>query len=270
MNTILRNIKWGRNSIKIGYNFIDKLLIFFNVILYLNIKKKLKTNKSSLWRLKFPVYIKYNNKKVKVNFFYELVFFSGNADEKKFIDILLNPKYSKLLDLGLNVGRVSYCFLKFNSNAKKAVGFDANPNNINLVNNFILKNNFLKNRLKAINLGVSDKKDKLLFYYNDENDGCGSFIKSNTKFKQEIDVVNIDSYFKKDKFDFDLVKIDVEGFELNVLKGMKIILKKNKIDILIEMWDLKKYKDVDSYLKSLKLDYEITKLGSIDYLIKIK
>ena len=64
-------------------------------------------------------------------------------------------------------------------------------------------------------------------------------------------------------------KIDVEGHELDVLKGMINILKKNKLILQIEIFD-SEYKKVNSFLK--KNDYhQINKIfsdGKNDYYFK--
>ena len=46
------------------------------------------------------------------------------------------------------------------------------------------------------------------------------------------------------------IKIDVEGFEVNVLRGIKNTLKNNKCLIQIEIWN-ENYDSVHNYFKSL-------------------
>ena len=68
----------------------------------------------------------------------------------------------------------------------------------------------------------------------------------------KVDMVKLDSYFKiKPTF----IKIDVEGYEYEVLKGAKKILKtRPKLEIEIHTDDLPKYNTkVDEILKSIDL-----------------
>ncbi len=46
----------------------------------------------------------------------------------------------------------------------------------------------------------------------------------------------------------DVIKIDVEGFELNVLKGAQNILKKSSPLLIIEITDKKKKKPIKDFL----------------------
>jgi hypothetical protein len=54
-----------------------------------------------------------------------------------------------------------------------------------------------------------------------------------------------------------LIKIDVEGHELSVLDGLKVLLNKNKCMILIEIGD-EKFEEVNKYLieKNFKINFK--------------
>jgi FkbM family methyltransferase len=69
-----------------------------------------------------------------------------------------------------------------------------------------------------------------------------SFEKSNTannKFspqsKQSVSCISIDDYVKQNRLNIDLVKIDVQGFELEVLQGTVLTLTQQKPLILMEI-----------------------------------
>ncbi len=55
------------------------------------------------------------------------------------------------------------------------------------------------------------------------------------------------------------LKVDVEGSEIDVLNGLKNLLKKNKVFLQIEIFD-KNYQKVNNFLKinNFKLDNKIT------------
>jgi hypothetical protein len=81
----------------------------------------------------------------------------------------------------------------------------------------------------------------------------------------QVDTTTIDSYSKKNCECVDLLKIDVEGKELKVIKGAEETIKKEKPNILVEIHPnyLKKEKVKPGYIAK-KLDnmgYEIYKLG---------
>jgi len=62
-----------------------------------------------------------------------------------------------------------------------------------------------------------------------------SFLENRKKYDkiENIKVVNLDNFLRKEK-KIDFIKIDVEGFEFQVLKGIKNILKIKKPKMVIE------------------------------------
>ena len=75
-----------------------------------------------------------------------------------------------------------------------------------------------------------------------------------------------------DKYNFkniSIIKIDVEGHEINVLNGALNTILKNKPKILIEVWNRpKKKKEFLEFMK--KINYKIKKISGEDYLCSPK
>lgn len=114
-----------------------------------------------------------------------------------------------------------------------------------VVENFkVLKESYyLNNNLTFVNAAVSNINGSA--YFNEVNiAGSGSILKPNTFSKKSwpikvkkkflVSVVKLDTYCKINKSYPDILWIDVQGLELEVLKGAKSILKKVEI-ILIEI-----------------------------------
>jgi FkbM family methyltransferase len=89
-------------------------------------------------------------------------------------------------------------------------------------------------------LAIGDKnKSSTINLYHELNEGSSSII---SKYKysnkiQKIIIKSLDNFYKKKKFNFkiDLIKIDVEGYELKVLDGMMNLINGRKINkILVE------------------------------------
>lgn len=115
----------------------------------------------------------------------------------------------------------------------------------------ILYKNFKNNRnLKLFNIALGDKKAKLKFYIN-KLTSTSTFSRSkNTSFlkiknfilnsknsyidKYYVKTKKLDEIFANKKIFNIFLKIDVEGFEFNVLKGAKKTLSKKVKYILIE------------------------------------
>ena len=96
------------------------------------------------------------------------------------------------------------------------------------------KNN---NNIFLNNLGVGSVNEIREFYQID-NGGRSSFLKStvddvNNQKKINTKLITIDSYLKNNKIKkINLLKIDVQGFEDEVLNGAKEILKNQNIDVI--------------------------------------
>ncbi len=99
--------------------------------------------------------------------------------------------------------------------------------------------NILKENLKHIdknitrnvninNLGLGSKKEKKYFY--DYDGGNGTFCPPNSELTPSdisYDVIRLDDYAKENKIEHvDFIKIDVEGYEFEVLKGAGDLLHK--------------------------------------------
>lgn len=88
-------------------------------------------------------------------------------------------------------------------------------------------------------LALSDKFQQLQLEKNEDTDAAGSVIKNlrpNYFNKQETILgIDLDSLPLNNKIGF--IKIDVEGAELEVLLGMKNMLKKDRPMITYEIFD---------------------------------
>ena len=123
----------------------------------------------------------------------------------------------------------------------------------------MLRDNIDLNRhlnITPLNLALDQGNFRKKIYQFSDNHGASSLrkLKKNFEYSQNLKTTNLDSLkkiidFKKVKF----IKIDVEGYELNVLKGMKLLIK-NKIFIFFEYnfksLGKKLSKDLIKYLSS--------------------
>ena len=158
--------------------------------------------------------------------------YSSNWIIKKFS----NQNSLCFIDIGANFGWYTCLFSIIGGENSKIFSVEPSPDNL-----FFLKKNIYKNKLKNISLiecAIGDKENSLpLYFANPKNPGAHSLIKdtpqqdSITNYSK-VDVNTLDSLFK-DLEIIHLMKIDIEGFELNALKGGLKTLKKVQ-NLLIE------------------------------------
>ncbi len=91
---------------------------------------------------------------------------------------------------------------------------------------------FKNKKNKVINLGVFSKKCKKKLYISNQNRGENSLYKNSIHdYQLNINLETIDNIIKNKKINF--IKIDTQGSEIEILKGMRKTLKK-KINLILE------------------------------------
>lgn len=170
----------------------------------------------------------------------QCIFYGQKYYENDYLDYLCDEwhggiigkvvKDGTILDIGSNIGnhslffllergaRFSYCF----EPAKET--FDILKKNMEI--------NHLESRTKLFHAGVGAGSGK----------GCIAFSrKKNTAYTQiemqdngDLEIIGIDDLNIKRKINF--IKVDVEGFELEVIKGMVNTLEKDRPMMMIEIW----------------------------------
>ena len=125
-------------------------------------------------------------------------------------------------------------FARLVGDTGKVYSFEPDPRNFLLLEKNVQINNYSNVLLEK--KAVSNKSQKSQLYMT-EFTPVSSMHKGNSSIIDEIDidVVTLDDYFKINPIRPDFIKIDIEGYELNALKGMKSILQSSdKTKIMIE------------------------------------
>jgi len=173
----------------------------------------------------------------------EFIEIDGNKmflDKKDFLDLSLNGVYEKfetecvkkiikkgdvVLDIGANIGYYTLIFAKLVGEKGKVFAFEPEPDNF-----AILKKNVQVNSYKNVVLvqkALSDEMGRAKLYLADENKGDHRIFDSgDERIAIEIDVIRLDDYFKDFDGIINFIKMDVQGTEHKVIKGMPLLLSK--------------------------------------------
>ncbi len=89
------------------------------------------------------------------------------------------------------------------------------------------------NSIKQFKMGFGDKNETIKIYFDDEAQGsAGAFIKD-AKYSEEIQVYTIDNFCQINKIEkISFLKMDVQGYEYNILVGAKEMLKNGRIECI--------------------------------------
>lgn len=150
--------------------------------------------------------------------------------ERELTKYLLNKKPDFFVDVGAHIGRFSTLLAKNGSNV---VAIEPGSSNYKQLCKNILFNNL--NNIKTLNIGCSDKEGIGTLTMGEGYTGQNTFLKSNYKNVEEVKLRKLDNIIKRKMSSKDAIKIDVEGFEIKVLKGMKRILKTQNPIIIAEI-----------------------------------
>jgi FkbM family methyltransferase len=210
-----------------------------------------------------------------LNFFINIIDLKGKKKIINFFKKTLNEKYLTVIDVGAHKGETIDLFMK-NFNVSKIYAFEANPLMFDKIKKKVDHKNY-KNKIIIFNTGLGEKEEiKNLNIFNDTSSSTFKSInKNNNYFKRKkfiLSLFNLTNIFfhrevsceikPLEKFNFmkqekniDILKIDTEGYEYNVLKGIKLEqFKKIRYIYFEHHYDLminKNYKftDINQFLK---------------------
>lgn len=201
----------------------------------------------------------------------------GDYHELNIIKKLSNSNKLLFIDCGCNYGFYSFYTASL-SEKNEIISVEASKNTLDEFTKNLNLNSF-KN-INYFNNAVSDSIGKNISFHESINDWESSQIHSNFKFSLETRVRSItinkllENYFFNDYVV--IIKLDIEGNEINAIKGALEVIKKSDPLIIIEF---SKYifENVDNidYLKNflVKYDYSIFDVNynkkSLDNVLKM-
>lgn len=155
-----------------------------------------------------------------------------------------------ILDIGSNIGNHTLYFL-LERGASFSHCFEPAKDTFAILEKNI-EINKLQKYTKLYNVGVGKSRGNAFISKSKEKNTA--YTEITLKEDGDIQVVSIDELDIKDKISF--VKIDVEGFENDVLKGMIKTIERDSPFIMIEIWK-RNYSEVESLFNSIGYKVEL-------------
>ena len=185
------------------------------------------------------------------------------------IEVLTGLKSGAVLDIGGNVG-VFLVKLRVLDSDRPYYGFEPHPACNFYVQELIRLNNFAHTHFYPI--ALSNKNETRTLYagrLGDKRASMHSFMRQNETlgFSFEMVAVHGDEFIQRLKLDeVSLIKIDVEGAELEVLEGISQTLQQYRPLIYCEVWGLADEVG-DPGERKWRLDAILGRLRELDYAI---
>lgn len=156
----------------------------------------------------------------------------------KWCEQFLTP-VGTFVDIGAHIGTYSVILSK---KCKQVYSFEPQKDTFDCLNISIINNDCLN--VKCYNVALGSKEDKAILHHVSE-DGGGSTLREDTPLNtintEQVSISTLDSF---NISNIEFMKIDVEGYELKVIKGAKQTLEKNSYPpFIFEAWPDEWYKE---------------------------
>jgi len=148
----------------------------------------------------------------------------------KIIQAALAKPGSVCLDVGANIGLYSLYIAACGT--EKVYAFEPAKDNFERLLKNLVKNHSLAGRIFPLQKAVSDTHQQLSVYFNATCPG-ETKVGVETNGAESCEAVSLDDFCRNESIlKVDLLKIDVEGFEMHVLAGCKELLAARRIEII--------------------------------------
>lgn len=170
---------------------------------------------------------------------------------KNTIKLLHNYSISEpvILDVGANYGFVSLALQNNLSKNSRIYSFEPHPSIVSSFKKSIEKNNIKNIIVENVAVGNKDGMIDINLYSQSSN-----ILSSEAKVSKKIQIrqIQLDSYLNEFKIVPNFIKIDVDGYELEVLMGLKQTLLKFKPILVVETND---NIEIINFLKDLNYEF---------------
>jgi FkbM family methyltransferase len=248
------------------YKFYENRLIKRRLEKYYNLRKEIAEKNIETIPIDDNIFIKIHpNSNQDLDYFENYLYKKIYEEKSLFFMKKLFPYVSTFIDVGANNGYFSLIASKYIKSNGQIYSFEPYPPSYKkLIEN--IEFNKLSN-IKAFNLALSDQDGEIKFFINSFSDGWNSLMRYNKEFKDSIQVKvkKLDTIFRDEIID--VMKIDVEGYEEEVMEGSEKLIERSQNIVLFFEYAIdflaKRKKDLDctiNFLKDRKFEvYYITK-----------
>ena len=184
------------------------------------------------------------------------------------LQTLAKIKNIDVIDVGGFIGDSALIFQDFTD--KNIYSFEATSHNYNLMLQTLQLNN--TNRIVPVKKGLGSENTKMTISVF----GSGSSLARDNAIygctqSEEIELITLDSYVKEHNLKVGLIKVDIEGFEMEFLKGAKETICSQKPAMILSIYhQASDFFDIKPMLELWNLGYTFHIYKPIDYNISLE
>ena len=202
-----------------------------------NLKLK-KLNQNKIFKTKSGINIPLIDKKIFLYY--------NEYNEHNIVKYIKTTKeYGTFINIGAAYGEFLF-FSAINPLFEYIYGFEPVPIYFKIIKRVLKINPKFARKINIRNIALGNSTGSTKFYLNPDTLTDSSLSPSSSSKEIEVNIHKLDDLKLKIK-NTPLLLIDVEGHEIEVLKGAKDFIHKYRPTIIIEVWD----KDVSQYKKSI-------------------
>ncbi len=173
-----------------------------------------------------------------------------------------------IVDMGANIGYFTLLAARLTGKDGKVYAFEPEPHNFALLSRNIELNGY--DNVVAMQKAVSDKNGKIKLFVNKNDTGAHSLYQpENAGESIEIEAVTMDDFFKDKNRHVDVIKMDIEGAELDAFAGLQQIIRENTglkmfVEFHLPALDRNGISPAE-FFSRIQEDYRFTILAIADY-----
>ena len=187
----------------------------------------------------------------------KLPYDKNEKDFLRFFDLI--EEGGHVLDIGANIGVMTYYFSKFFSEST-VHAFEPIPDNLKVLRRIVEKFNL--SNVKIYPYALGDKNDIVKMVMPQFNkvyfhglSHVEEVNKENRGHLYDVEMKRLDNHEEFKNVKINAVKIDVEEYEYSVLRGAEELIQKNRPLIYCELWESENRKK--SFKLISKLNYKV-------------
>lgn len=179
------------------------------------------------------------------------------------IKLFQNPKHfadKHIIDVGGYIGDSALIFSHYTS--QKVHTFEATTQNYQKILQTIKLNHI--DNITPIKKALGSRKEKM---HIGLDDSASSFLKNKSCNQlEEVEVITLDDYVDQNSLNVGLIKVDIEGFEMEFLKGALKTIREQKPSLIISIYHSPKdFFGIKPFIESLELGYHFYIFKPIDH-----